>query len=529
VKRSVMMAVCLGSIGMAGSASAQEPVNPNREISAIAADLFLARDGRQYTIFAVTPQGIIVGDPLFVTTAQWLKDELALRFPDRDIKYVLHTSHNFERAAGGEVFKPAEVVAHERFVEEVQRSYRSLPPAFEDLDRNKNRILERTEYANTPGEMLLATRDLDHDGNITRQELYGLIATGLVRSTYVGDRTIRLGDREVELIHPGRARGADMTVLYFPAERLLFAADFLEVHSFPAAVGPYQLREYIAALRTIESLDFTTFITGLGERGTRQDVVALRTYLEELLAAVRTGRQEGRTAGQLQASLRFDQYAGWENYGTRRSANIAEAYSLLHEVTTDVYGAPTTSFLTRGTLLNQFACRPSSSYECAAPGGAASGGIIGMLVSYRRLAVSGEVNLGTDFTGFRRFVRIQANDFEFKHRDTIASFLFRVAALQTPRATVSVGVGPSVVRSRTYSAFHTVSGLLDLEETLTETRRAFTTGIDARLRLTRTMSFFIPVRFANTPRGDALQYYGLGKMSTSVGAGMIVEVGRRVR
>jgi glyoxylase-like metal-dependent hydrolase (beta-lactamase superfamily II) len=529
MKRSVVIAVCVAATGIACVASAQEPVNADREIITIAGDLFLARDGSQYTIFAVTPQGIIVGDPLFDTTARWLKDELALRFPDRPVKYVLHTSHNFERAAGAEVFKPAEVVAHEMFVEEVQRSYLSLPPAFEDLDRNKNRILERAEYVNTPSEMLLAMRDLDHDGNITRQELYGLIATGLVKSTYIGDRTIRLGDREVELIHPGRARAADMTVLYFPAERILFAADLLEVHSFPAAVGPNHLSEYIAALRTIELLDFTTFITGLGERGTRQDVVALRTYLEELLAAVRAGRQNGRTAGQLQASLRFDNYAGWENYGTRRAANIAEAYSLLHDVTTGVYGAPMTTFLTRGTLLNQFSCGSLRIYACAAPGGAAPGGMIGMLVSYRRWAVSGEVNFGTNFTGFRRFVPIQTNDYQFKHRDTIASFLFRVAPLQTSRATVSVGVGPSIVRSTTNSVFHSTSGFLDMNETLMETHTSFTTGIDARLRMTRAMALFIPVRFANTPRGDSVSYYGLGRMSTSVGVGVVVDVARRVR
>ena len=213
----------------------------DRAITNITGDLYLVQDGSQYTVFLVTPNGIILGDPLFLTTAKWLKDELAARFPNRPVRYVLHTSPNFERAAGAEVFKPAQVVAQEEFVREVTAAYSSLPREYANLDRNGNGILERTEFAGTPAEPVFAVRDLDSDGNVTRQELYGLIAVGLVTSTYLADRTITLDGRSVELVHPGRTRTADAAVLYLPAERVLFTGDMVALQSLPETVGRYSL------------------------------------------------------------------------------------------------------------------------------------------------------------------------------------------------------------------------------------------------------------------------------------------------
>ena len=40
------------------------------------------RNGQQTTVFLVTPEGIILADPLRRDTALWLKGELGARFPN---------------------------------------------------------------------------------------------------------------------------------------------------------------------------------------------------------------------------------------------------------------------------------------------------------------------------------------------------------------------------------------------------------------------------------------------------------------
>ncbi|MFB3122030.1 MAG: MBL fold metallo-hydrolase, partial [Candidatus Binatia bacterium] len=69
---------------------------PTREITAIAGDLYRVRNNFHFSVFLVTPAGIIVTDPIDVEAARWLKEELARRF-DKPIKYLIyshdHTDH----------------------------------------------------------------------------------------------------------------------------------------------------------------------------------------------------------------------------------------------------------------------------------------------------------------------------------------------------------------------------------------------------------------------------------------------------
>src|ERR1044072_3770160 len=57
-----------------------QPRGPAREIIPLTGDLYRARNGNWYTIFLVTRDGIILGDPINPAFASWLKGELATRF-----------------------------------------------------------------------------------------------------------------------------------------------------------------------------------------------------------------------------------------------------------------------------------------------------------------------------------------------------------------------------------------------------------------------------------------------------------------
>ena len=88
----------------------------SREIIQIAGDLYEARDGGHNTVFLVTPEGVILGDPMGVEAAQWLKQEIAERF-DATVEYVIYSHHHPEHSTGGNVFADtATFVAHENTV-----------------------------------------------------------------------------------------------------------------------------------------------------------------------------------------------------------------------------------------------------------------------------------------------------------------------------------------------------------------------------------------------------------------------------
>ena len=91
-------------------ASAQAPV---REITQIVGDIYRFRNSNHYSIFAVTPEGIIATDPINADAAQWLKAESQKRFA-KPVKYLIYSHDHADHIAGGEVFADtAVVVAHE--------------------------------------------------------------------------------------------------------------------------------------------------------------------------------------------------------------------------------------------------------------------------------------------------------------------------------------------------------------------------------------------------------------------------------
>ncbi len=86
--------------------------------------------------------------------------------------------------------------------------------------------------------------------------------------------TIILGGRRIDLIFPGLNHADDGTVVYFPAEKVVFSTDFPadalvtnSMRSLPSACGMFDqhpLAEWIHSYHTIEDLDFDILAQGHG-------------------------------------------------------------------------------------------------------------------------------------------------------------------------------------------------------------------------------------------------------------------------
>src|SRR5262245_9260533 len=122
--RFVTFVLVLCSLILVSSASAQQaPAAPQRGIVNVTGQLYRAQNNNHYTVFLVTPEGIIMSDPINRDFARWLKTEFATRFKV-PVRYVLYTHRDWDHASGGVVFADtAEFVGHANM-----RAGVALPP-----------------------------------------------------------------------------------------------------------------------------------------------------------------------------------------------------------------------------------------------------------------------------------------------------------------------------------------------------------------------------------------------------------------
>ena len=328
----VLVTAALGAAILAAAtpaAFAQQP--PTRAIVNLTGQLYRAQNNNHYTVFLVTPEGVIMSDPINREFARWLKGEIATRFKV-PVRYVLYTHHDWDHASGGVVFADtAEFVGHVNMLAEaaVPPGAPPLPAAEQKLDANRNGLVERTEATGATADQFAQT-DANRDGMLSGAEVARgpLNDVHLPATTFTDRHTVTLGGKRVEMIHLGVAHTPDGAALYFPDERTVFNADVMQVRRLPGGLAP-TVGSWIEALRTITALDFTIAATGHALAGTKQDALESLRYLEDLSKGVAAGVAAGQTLTQIQKSLTLDAYKGFERWDTVREAHIAQVYATM--------------------------------------------------------------------------------------------------------------------------------------------------------------------------------------------------------
>ncbi len=255
----ILVILCTGAAAVP-AAWAQAPA-PVREITKLAGEVYRFRNANHYSVFAVTPAGVIATDPINAEAARWLKAEIARRF-NQPVRYLVYSHDHADHIAGGEVFADtAVVVAH---------------------DNAKAAIVGERR------------------------------PTAVPQVTFSDRMTIELGGTVVELAYVGRNHSDNSIVMRFPRERVLFAVDFIPVNaysfrSFPDAYMP----DWIESLRRVEAMDFDVLVPGHGAPGTKANVVVFREYLQDLRDEVTRYAREGRSLDEIKQLVTLPKYAAW--------------------------------------------------------------------------------------------------------------------------------------------------------------------------------------------------------------------------
>ena len=249
---------------------------PKRSITQIEGDLYRFQNNFHFSVFLVTPEGIIVTDPINAGVAQWLKAELTKRFK-KEVKYVIYSHEHPDHIAGGEVFADtAIVVAHENAKKMIIGEKR--PTAVPDV-------------------------------------------------TFTDRMVIELGGKTVELSYVGRNHSDNMIVMRFPEQEALYAVDFIPVKTVAfRTLGDSYLTEWIASLKVVEQMDFKMLLPGHGRVGNREDVRAYRGYMEDLYAAVLAQVRAGKTMDEAKG-IQLEKYKDWGQYKNWFPLNVEGVYT----------------------------------------------------------------------------------------------------------------------------------------------------------------------------------------------------------
>jgi glyoxylase-like metal-dependent hydrolase (beta-lactamase superfamily II) len=300
-----------------------------KEIGKLTGEVYFARMDDYLSVFMVTPEGIVLVEPIGTEFATWLKAELARRF-NVPVRYVIYSHSHWDHSSGGAVYADtARFIGHENMLKHIAMPAAGtpLPQNAKAQDTNSNGQIEPGE-ARGQIQTLFNLYDVDKNGVLNGAEVTrGPIA--FVRPpdlTYTDRLNINLGGKRVEVIARPIPHADDNTIVRFvDGTNVVFASDWITVRRLPfGAIG-----DEIAMVKAVEAMDFEHFICSHGALGKKADVTANIRYREELRDAVAKAIAAGQTLEQAQATVTMDAYKAWDFYEQQRPQNVAGMYRAL--------------------------------------------------------------------------------------------------------------------------------------------------------------------------------------------------------
>jgi glyoxylase-like metal-dependent hydrolase (beta-lactamase superfamily II) len=273
---SVVTAVLTLLPAVAALGQQPPPQPPVREITKIAGEVYRFRNNTHYSVFAVTPAGVIATDPINADAARWLKGEIEKRF-NQPVRYVIYSHDHADHISGGEVLAgTAVVVAH---------------------DFAKRAIVGEKR------------------------------PTAIPQVTFSDGLTIELGGTVVQLAYVGKNHSDNSIVVRFPKERILFAVDFIPVETLAFRDFPDgYIYDWIESLRMVEAMDFDVLAPGHGPLGRREHVGMFRQYLEDLRDEIAPLVRQGKSLEEVKQVVKMPKYEKWGNYQPWLGLNVEGMY-----------------------------------------------------------------------------------------------------------------------------------------------------------------------------------------------------------
>ncbi len=143
--------------------------------------------------------------------------------------------------------------------------------------------------------------------------------------TFEGELSVRVGDKDVELIQVGPAHTRGDVLVHVPSDRTVFTGDILFIDGTPIMwAGPVE--RWIDACHRIESMDVETVVPGHGPITDRRGAAAVRGYLEYVRDQAKQRFDAGLDAFEAAKDIALGDYAAWGD-AERIVVNVDRLYA----------------------------------------------------------------------------------------------------------------------------------------------------------------------------------------------------------
>ena len=280
---------------------------------------------------------MLVDTSVTPAAARALVAQIKEEITPKPIKYVFNSHYHFHHAHGNQIFgDDVEIIGHE-FIRRMhltnvlqQRTNKSFTDVLPgQIAQLKQRIAQATDAKDKA--TLEASLGVTEAHYKATQE----VKVKPPNVTFTDSMAIFKGGREVHLLFLGRGHTGGDTMVYLPAERIVFTGDFFEGR--PGAgvlsyLGDSFIDEWPASLERLKSLEFDTIVPGHGAPlKERQQIDDFQNYLREFWKQASALRAQGLTAPQAVEKMDMSRFA--PQYGQRVGRPdpraVLRAYELL--------------------------------------------------------------------------------------------------------------------------------------------------------------------------------------------------------
>ncbi|RPH76530.1 MAG: MBL fold metallo-hydrolase [Candidatus Rokuibacteriota bacterium] len=239
--------------------------------------------------------GVMVVDTHSKPSAARVIVDMLRELTPKPVRYVVNTHFHWDHWHGNEVYPAAypgaEIVSNQitreamvkKGLKRIQDHVRGVPAEIARL---------REELVSAPP----ARRDrLEADLRLARAYLAEVTALKPALPTLAFERTMKLyrRDREIHLLHLGRAHTEGDVFVYLPKEKVVVTGD--AVIGWTPFMGDGYPEDWVGTLDRLAQLDFTHIVMGHGEVVGRDWLATFRGYVYDMVAAVRREVGTGAT------------------------------------------------------------------------------------------------------------------------------------------------------------------------------------------------------------------------------------------
>jgi cyclase len=258
--------------------------------------------------YYVSNSVVIVGDDgvLLVDSGAGPNEALALRdgiraITDRPVRYVVDTHFHLDHAFGHQAFPEALIVSHEdaSLRDAVQgRTFTGTVAGLpEQIGKARAEAEKQTDPAKRAELVQRAEALLAYHKELTA------FVPDAASATFSDRLTLRLGAREVRVLHLGRGHTAGDVVVFLPQARVVCTGDLF--NGYVGYMGDAYVDEWAETLARLAELDFETVVAGHGEPFKGRDAIApVQAVLRDLWRQAAELKRAGVTADE--AAVRVD-------------------------------------------------------------------------------------------------------------------------------------------------------------------------------------------------------------------------------